>query len=79
MYSKKFLFAEKQNFDFSFCSTKMLYKILIEKLFQPFVLNEYWLEKLNVEETTAGWIVFGFCFKRPFSNPVQTMFSYFIL
>ena len=48
---KFFLCVEKQNFDFSLCTAKMFYKLLIQKLFQPPVSNEYWKEKLNMEET----------------------------
>ena len=39
-------FVEKQNFDFSLCTTKMFYKMLIQKLFQPPVSNKYWKENL---------------------------------
>ena len=57
---KFFLCVEKQNFEFSLCTTKMFYKLLIQKLFQPPVSNEYWKEKLNMEETIKlenRWIV----------------------
>ena len=55
-----FLCVEKQNFDFSLCTTKMFYKMLIQKLFQPPVSNEFQKEKLHVEETLKlvnRWIV----------------------
>lgn len=40
---------ENQNIVFSMCIVKIFYKLLIEKLFQYFVLNIFWSEKLNLE------------------------------
>ena len=37
--SNFFFYVEIQKFDFSLCTTKMFYKMLIQKLFQPPVSN----------------------------------------
>ena len=58
----------------------MFYKLLIQKLIQPPVSNEYWKEKLNVEETIKlenRWIVLYELHKPP--NIVELDFKLFTM